>query len=60
MGLEGRATVRRYSIIKGLSQQGLKFAAFYAVLWFFIHCLPAFYYEKVIAQVPFFRGLFWT
>src|SRR5260370_36888722 len=51
-----------FGIIQGVGQQGLKLAALKFVLGIsIVHCSPAsYYYEKVIAQVPFFRGLYVT
>ena len=56
----------RQRAVQGISQQGFKLAALHSVLAvvihklpyskLLIHVLPASYYEKVISQVPFFRG----
>src|SRR5262245_36027475 len=43
-------------VVQSFGQQGLELAAAQSVMWILVHCSPASYYEKVIAQVPFFRG----
>src|SRR4051794_9111372 len=60
MLIKGRPSVSCYRVIKRVSQQRFKLAACHPVFCFVIHCLPAFYYEKVIALVPFFLCLFAT
>src|SRR6476646_960475 len=60
MLVKGRPRAGGQGVIKRVSQQGLKLAACHPVFCFVIHCLPAFYYEKVIALVPFFLCLFAT
>src|SRR6476646_6472137 len=60
MLVKGRSRAGGQGVIKRVRQQGLKLAACHPVFCFVIHCLPAFYYVKVIALVPFFLCLFAT
>ncbi len=59
VGLKGLPHLVRQLAFQGLGQECLELAALNLGLGVtVIHCLPAFYYEKVISQVPCGRGLF--
>ena len=58
VGIERLADLFGENAVQSVCQQSLELAALNTVLEVLSHCLPAFYYVKVIVQVPFFPGLF--
>ena len=57
MGIESLTRFFGENAVQGIRQMSLELAALNTVLEVLSHCLPAFYYVKVIVQVPFFPGL---